>query len=605
MSLRHLENTAIFAASPQKQISTLPDQHMSLINQNTIALRARIDEAVKDLHELTIRINHAVLSKTVSDLRNRINDPFMFVIVGEVKAGKSSFINALLQTEREITKVAPQPMTDTIQQIVYGEIEEVIVINPFLKKILIPVDILKEVAIVDTPGTNTIVEHHQEITESFIPASDLIVFVFEAKNPYRQSAWDFFKFIHDEWRKKVIFVLQQKDLMSAEDLAVNMNGVREYAEKQGIHQPQIFATSAKLEKDGEKTESGFIPVRNYILENITGGKAPVLKLENSVNTCLRINDSIREGLDLRQQQWEVDLEFRKDIKSTLDNQELKSNRQVDQLVENILAGYDRTTQVKEQELREGLSFFSLVRRSISSIFTKKTSAKEWLETLAKDLEKELNQTLRDKLHDGINDLADNVQQMAKLIDLKINQSRSLLHNDHEIFSAIAERRHNIFRELQDKFEDFIKKSESFTDQSLFPDKAPLPGSFATGSGIAVIGLILAVITQGAVFDITGGVLTTIGILFAGFATNGKRRKIIEGFQSEINRGRSKIDTDVNVQLKQYIKRLKERIDSNFDPFDLMLEKEKEQLAILNQEQALITTRFAVLDTDIKAVLLSL
>jgi len=578
---------------------------MSLVNQNTIALRARIDEAVKDLHELTIRINHAELSKTVSDLRNRINDPFMFVIVGEVKAGKSSFINALLQTEREITKVAPQPMTDTIQQIVYGETEEVIVINPFLKKILIPVDILKEVAIVDTPGTNTIVEHHQEITESFIPASDLIVFVFEAKNPYRQSAWDFFKFIHDEWRKKVIFVLQQKDLMSAEDLAVNMNGVKEYAEKQGIHQPQIFATSAKLEKDGEKTESGFIPIRHYILENITGGKAPVLKLENSVGTCLRINDSIREGLDLRQQQWEVDLEFRKDIKSTLDNQEQKSNRQVDQLVENILAGYDRTTQVKEQELREGLSFFSLVRRSISSIFTKKTSAKEWLETLAKDLEKELNQTLRDKLHDGINDLADNVQQMAKLIDLKINQSRSLLHNDHEIFSAIAERRHNIFRELQDKFEDFIKKSESFTDQSLFPDKAPLPGSFATGSGIAVIGLILAVITQGAVFDITGGVLTTIGILFAGFATNGKRRKIIEGFQSEINRGRSKIDTDVNAQLKQYIKRLKERIDSNFDPFDLMLEKEKEQLAILNQEQALITTRFGALETDIKAVLLSL
>ena len=578
---------------------------MSLVNQNTIALRARIDEAVKDLHELTIRINHAELAKTVSDLRNRINDPFMFVIVGEVKAGKSSFINALLQTEREITKVAPQPMTDTIQQIVYGETEEVIVINPFLKKILIPVDILKEVAIVDTPGTNTIVEHHQEITESFIPASDLIVFVFEAKNPYRQSAWDFFKFIHDEWRKKVIFVLQQKDLMSAEDLAVNMNGVREYAEKQGIHQPQIFATSAKLEKDGEKTESGFIPIRHYILENITGGKAPVLKLENSVGTCLRINDSIREGLDLRQQQWEVDLEFRKDIKSTLDNQEQKSNRQVDQLVENILAGYDRTTQIKEQELREGLSFFSLVRRSMSSIFTKKTSAKEWLETLAKDLEQNLNQTLRDKLHEGINDLADNVQQMAKLIDLKINQSRSLLHNDHEIFSAIAERRHNIFRELQDKFEDFIKKSESFTDQSLFPDNAPPPGSFATGSGIAVIGLILAVITQGAVFDITGGVLTTIGILFAGFATNGKRRKIIEGFQSEINRGRTKIDTDVNAQLKQYIKRLKERIDSNFDPFDLMLEKEKEQLAILNHEQALITTRFGALEADIKVVLLSL
>ena len=43
-----------------------------MINPSTIALRARIDEAVKDLHELTIRINHNDLAKTVSDLRNRI-----------------------------------------------------------------------------------------------------------------------------------------------------------------------------------------------------------------------------------------------------------------------------------------------------------------------------------------------------------------------------------------------------------------------------------------------------------------------------------------------------------------------------------------------------
>nr|WP_290934130.1 hypothetical protein [Haliscomenobacter sp.] len=228
-----------------------------------------------------------------------------------------------------------------------------------------------------------------------------------------------------------------------------------------------------------------------------------------------------------------------------------------------------------------------------------------METLAKELEQSLNEALREKLHDGINDVADNVQQMAKLIDLKIHTSKSLLHSDHEIFSSIAERRHNIFRELQEKFEDFVKKSESFTDNSLFPDKAPLPGSFATGSGIAVIGLILAAITQGAVFDITGGVLTTIGILFAGFATSGKRRKIIEGFQQEIDRGRNKIETDVNAQLKQYIKRLKERIDSNFDPFDLMLAKEKEQLVVLNQEQAEVAGRFTVLNVDIKQLLSSL
>jgi ribosome biogenesis GTPase A len=184
-----------------------------MINRQLNVFRGRIDEIVKNLHQLTVQIGHDELAATVSDLRNRINEPFMFVIVGEVKAGKSSFINALLETDKEICKVSPAPMTDTIQQIIYGEKEDMAVVNPYLKKLFYPIEILKEIAIVDTPGTNTIVANHQEITEGFIPACDLVVFVFESKNPYRQSAWEFFDFIHSDWRKKIIFVLQQKDLL--------------------------------------------------------------------------------------------------------------------------------------------------------------------------------------------------------------------------------------------------------------------------------------------------------------------------------------------------------------------------------------------------------
>jgi len=175
----------------------------TIIDQSIRNIRPKINQIVQDLHDLTVEIHAEEISQTVSDLRNRITEPFMFVIAGEVKAGKSSFVNALLSTGKEICKVAPQPMTDTIQQIVYGSTEDMIQINQYLKKIYQPVEILKEIAIVDTPGTNSIVDHHQEITERFVPASDLIVFVFEAKNPYRQSAWDFFKFINKEWRRKV------------------------------------------------------------------------------------------------------------------------------------------------------------------------------------------------------------------------------------------------------------------------------------------------------------------------------------------------------------------------------------------------------------------
>ena len=562
----------------------------TILNDQLQKLRAQIGEIVKDLHELCIEIGHKELSQTVSDLRNRIDEPFMFVIVGEVKAGKSSFVNALLSTGKEICKVAPQPMTDTIQQVVWGEREEVITINPYLKKITQPIEILKEIAIVDTPGTNTIAEHHQEITERFIPASDLIVFVFEAKNPYRQSAWDFFDFVNEEWRRKVIFVLQQKDLMNENDLQVNINGVVEHARKKGIQEPVVFAVSALQEQEGKTEISGFLPLRHFIKENITGGKAPVLKLQNNVATSRNLNERIAKGVADRKKQWESDLEFRKKVSQNLERQGSKSLRQVEMLVENLVAGYDRITSQKEKELDSGLSFFSLLKRSISGIFSKKQSAKEWLESLAKELDRDLQLELQTKLNDNVADLADSIQQMAKMIDLEINSSQTILKNNHDIFSDIAERRANVMRDLQETFHRFLNRPENFSADDLFPNKHPGTGAMATGGGLAVVGIILAAVTKMSVFDITGGVLTTIGVLFAGFTSSTQRRKIMAGYHSEIAKGRESIESELSGKLKTYVTNIKEKIDANFAGFDEMLAEEERQIKKLEERQAGIAKR---------------
>lgn len=569
-----------------------------ILNLRLQNYRSQINEIVKDLHHLTISIGHEELAKTISDLRNRINEPFMFVIVGEVKAGKSSFVNALLDAGKEITKAAPQPMTDTIQQIVYGEQEEYISINPYLKKILQPIDILKEIAIVDTPGTNTIVEHHQEITERFIPASDLIVFVFEAKNPYRQSAWQFFDYIHGEWHKKIIFVLQQKDLMPPEDLEINKNGVLEYAAKKGIKDPLIFTVSAKQELEGKKEESGFKEVRAYVANNITGGKAPILKLKNNIETSRNINERIYQGLLTRKKQWDADVKFRGEIRDTLQQQQIRSNNQVDVLMENLLAGYDRITHRKEEELKEGLSFFSLLKRSFAAMFSKKASAKDWLEGLAKDLENELNKELSEKLDNGVIDLAESIQQMAKIIHLKLQNSETILRNNHDIFSNIAERRSNVLNDLQKTFGNFMNRSENFMDKNLFKERENLSPNLATGSGLAVVGVILTAVTNGVVFDITGGILTTIGLLFAGVSTTVKKRKIINGFHSEIAKGRLQIEEEVTRKLKAYIEYIRNKIDGNFDDFDHHLVTEEDQMKLLERRHHIIEERLSKVENDL-------
>ncbi len=555
-------------------ISCIYNDLMEQINPAELQqIKDDVSQLTRDFIQLTNIIGHEELGNTATDLLQHINDPYLFVIVGEVKAGKSSFINALLETEKDICKVAPSPMTDTIQQILYGAHESEIIINNYLKKLYYPLDILKEICIVDTPGTNTIIEHHQEITERFVPAADLIVFVFEAKNPYRESAWQFFDYINSEWWKKVIFVLQQKDLLDDADLQINKKEVEEYARKKGLTDPQVFCVSAKIEQSESKTKSGFPDLRKYIDTHILNGKTPVLKQQNNLSTLLNMSGKVKGGLILRRDQYDADVAFRDDIKDTLTQQETKSAKQVDFLVENLIAEYENVTRPKIGEIRDGLGFFSMVGRSFGSTFGMKSSPRDWLKNLFEDLEKDLNTRLKNKLNDGVIDIADSIQQMGKLVDLKLRNSRTILRDDHEIFSDIAERRANVLKELQYSFSSFLNDSKNFYDHDLTRSSDSISPNLAAAGGITAVGVILATITNGMIFDITGGVLTTAGLLFAGVSIGFKRRKIMKEFKEEIDRGREKFNSKVSENLKQYITKIKERIDRNFSRFDRHLEKE--------------------------------
>jgi len=228
------------------------------------------------------------------------------------------------------------------------------------------------------------------------------------------------------------------------------------------------------------------------------------------------------------------------------------------MVENLLLTYDGITRAKLEELKGGLSIFGLMKRSFSSTFGSTPDAKTWLTNLAKDLEEDLNTKMRARLNDNVVDLAESIQQMVKMIDLKIRNSETILKNDHELFSDIAERRENVLRDLQDQFNRFVSKTENFTDDNLFADRE----------------------SSASVFDISGGILTTVGVLFAGFSTRGKRKRIVDGFEAEIGVGRQKLADELEEKLKAYIANLRTKIEHNFARFDETLEREEKNLAIL-------------------------
>ncbi|CAH9081216.1 unnamed protein product [Cuscuta europaea] len=188
------------------------------------------------LHETINAIKQAApLMEEVSLLKeavSQLDDPFLLVIVGEFNSGKSTFINALLG-ERYL-KDGVVPTTNEITFLRYSEFDKPqhCERNPNGQCVCyLPAPILKEMIIVDTPGTNVILQRQQRLTEEFVPRADLLLFVMSADRPLTESEVSFLRYTQ-QWKKKVIFVLNKSDIylnMHEQDEAVAF--IKENAKK--------------------------------------------------------------------------------------------------------------------------------------------------------------------------------------------------------------------------------------------------------------------------------------------------------------------------------------------------------------------------------------
>ncbi|MEI6414002.1 MAG: dynamin family protein [Pseudomonadota bacterium] len=242
--------------------------------------RERIRALIQQGQALAKSLNDPALIAEVDQLSISALKPFLFVVVGEVKSGKSSLVNALL--EAPVCAVDSLPCTIKVQEIHYGETAQRIAVSEFEERLNLPHPILQHIAIVDTPGTNAIVHQHQVITEGYLPQSDLVLFVFFAKNPYTGSAWDFLRSIHHDWQRNVLFVLQQCDLLEDGELERTEARVVQQLARENITEPRIFPVSV-LTGAGLKTLTGYL--RSHVVKGRQFNKS--VSLANNLLHFLR------------------------------------------------------------------------------------------------------------------------------------------------------------------------------------------------------------------------------------------------------------------------------------------------------------------------------
>ena len=245
----------------------------------------------------------ALLQKTLYQL----DELFLLVVVGEFNSGKSAFINALIG--ESVLPEGVTPTTDKITILRNTDSIEHKTTEAGIIEFRNPAKFLNEINIVDTPGTNAIIRHHEQLTNEFVPRSDLVIFVTSADRPFTESERAFLEKIR-EWGKKVIVVLNKIDLLDVDDISQVVEYIKTNALSLLGFTPQIFPVSARFAlrakaaksgdlNDGSKSmwdESRFEELETYILKTLDEKNRIMLKLTSPMNVAKKLSSKYAENV---------------------------------------------------------------------------------------------------------------------------------------------------------------------------------------------------------------------------------------------------------------------------------------------------------------------
>ncbi|HHT9152474.1 MAG TPA: dynamin family protein, partial [Candidatus Hypogeohydataceae bacterium YC40] len=178
----------------------------------------------------------------VREMAVQIQEPFYLLVAGEYNAGKSSFINALLGVK--ILKEGPTPTTRKITILTHGDGYNVEEIQENLCRVTYPIEILKDITLIDTPGTNSVFVEHEKIIASFIHRAELVIFITSADKPLTESECQFLELLKGKWGRKVLFILNKIDLKTEEEQKEIISFIEKNCYKLLGFEPKILTVSS-------------------------------------------------------------------------------------------------------------------------------------------------------------------------------------------------------------------------------------------------------------------------------------------------------------------------------------------------------------------------
>jgi small GTP-binding protein len=526
--------------------------------------------------------------RTLDEAIVHLDELFLLVVAGEFNSGKSSFINALIG--ETVLREGVTPTTDRINILKYGDEAAERLREEFVLEILYPAEMLREINIVDTPGTNAVIRRHEELTRDFIPRSDLVLFVTSADRPFTESERMFLEQIK-EWGKKIVLVVNKVDILKPDEIETVVQFVRDNAQPLLGRQPEVFPLSARLAQrtknmagangDGaaDWEHSRFEAIERYITDTLDEDERIRLKLLNPLGVAQSITDKYSAAVSER-------LRLLQDDFVTIDNIE----KQIGLYREDLQSDFrGRLAQIEsmlnDMELR-GMAFFDetvRIGRVRDLINTDKIRA-EFEDQVIGDTPQQIEQQVQQiidwlvdrqfRLWQAVTDylnrrrVSQNRDQMLGEIGTSFDYNRSAL------LSSVGETARRVVNTYDREFE---------ADELARGVQGTVAASAVIGAGAIGLGAVVAALGTAALVDVTG--ITASLLIAAGglYLIPSKRRQAKRDFHHKVSELRDQLARTITRQVNSELEGSSARIREAIGPYTRFVRAQREQLGTTDEE----------------------
>ncbi|MDO9086651.1 MAG: dynamin family protein [Anaerolineaceae bacterium] len=557
---------------------------MRILNQNQEDILSLERNLLNDLQMALVGFGASKEDlETLNQSIRQIDDLFLLVIVGEFNAGKSSFINALLG--ENLLKEGVTPTTTQINIIRYHDQNQETLTEKNILVIGAPIPILKEISIVDTPGTNAIVRKHEEITSQFVPRSDLVLFVTSADRPLSESERSFLQLIRD-WGKKLVIVLNKVDLLQNDDEVQQIEKfIKENIQSLLGIQPEIFSVSSRLALQAKKgnpllwNASHFEGLEKHIQSTLDEGERVRLKFLNPIGVGLNLNQRytsvVKTRLDLLNADWEVINSVERQL--TLYKDDMRHDfdyRMAD--IENILFAMEQSGQKFFEDYLRISRIPDLLRKErIQNAFK--------LEVIG-----DVPQQIEQKIHELIDWMVERDfrqwQAVLEHLDKRKNAHQGKIIGDNFNTSFQYNREH-LIESVANRAKRVVDGYDRHIESANIAEGAQNAVAAAAAIEVGAVGLgtLIAVLATSLTADVTGILVASAVAVLGLFIIPAKRRKANLELTEKIKTLREQLIATLSTQFNHEIDRSLERIDSAIAPYTRFVRSEKDSLDQVNEE----------------------